>query len=74
MKALKQVLNFNHFSQLHLELGICSNALLDWTAIPQTLADLHVRCLYQQTFFFWLLSLGIKNKKFYYFIPQINAI
>lgn len=61
MKALKQVLNFNHFSQLYLELGICSNALLDWTTIPQTLADLYVCRLYQWIYVSYLERLKIRN-------------
>jgi len=47
MKALKQVLNFSHFSQLYVELGICSSALLDWTTVPRSLAGLYGCHLYQ---------------------------
>lgn len=65
MKALKQVLNFSHFSQLYLELGICSNAVLDWTTIPQSQADLYVCDLYQWTFFVFLITIRkIRNSLF----------
>lgn len=70
MKALKQVLNFSHFSQLYLELGICSTASLDWATIPQSLADLYVCHLDQWTVCAFVIAKDSKYK-FSYFTHEL---